>query len=118
MSTSYVSQGDVLNFTAPSGGVTAGVPVLIGALVVIPQTTAAQTVAFDGYITGVHSVPKTDSQAWTEGALVYLDNTNHCFTTTSTSNTRAGVAVAAVASTAGLTTGIVRLNGMGAPTGA
>ena len=97
---------------------TAGVPVLIGALVVIPTASVAQTLPFSGMITGVHSAPKTDSQAWTEGALVYLDNTNHVFTTVSTSNTRAGCAAAAVAATAGLTTGLVRLNGTSAPTGA
>ena len=113
MSTSYIAPGDVMTFAAPSGGVTKGVPVLIGGLILIPQQTAAEGVSFDGYATGVHSVPKTDSQAWTAGAVIYLDNTNHCFTTTSTSNYRAGVAVEAVASTAGLTTGKIRLNGLG-----
>jgi predicted RecA/RadA family phage recombinase len=118
MGTSWISEGDVVRFTAPTGGVTKGVPVLIGATVVIPAETAAETVAFDGYVAGIHSAPKTDSQAWTEGCLLYLDNTNHCFTTTSTSNTRAGFAVAAVASTGGLTTGKIRLSGVPAPTGA
>jgi predicted RecA/RadA family phage recombinase len=118
MARTYIAPGDVLTLTAPTGGVVAGTAYLIGGLVVIAQTTAAQTVAFDAYVTGVHSVTKADSQAWTEGALVYWDNTNKNFTTTSTSNYRAGIAVAAVASTAGLTTGIVRLNGVGVPAGA
>lgn len=118
MGKSFIEPGDVLTFTAPTGGVTAGVPVLIGATVVIPCDTVAQTLPFQGYVTGVHSAPKTDSQAWAEGAIVYLDNTNHCFTTTSTSNTRAGFAVEAVGAGAGLTTGKVRLNGVAAPTGA
>jgi predicted RecA/RadA family phage recombinase len=113
MGTSYISEGNVLRFTAPAGGVTKGVPVLIGGLCVIPAETAAQTVAFDGYVTGVHSAPKADSQAWTEGAVVYLDNTAHVFTTVSTANYRAGIAVEAVAGTGGLTTGKVRLNGVG-----
>ena len=117
MGTSYLAPGDVLRFTAPSGGVTKGIPVLIGATVVVPAETAAQTVQFDGYVSGVHSVPKTDSQAWTEGCLLYLDNTNHCFTTTSTSNVRAGFAVEAVASTGGLTTGKIRLSGVPAVAG-
>jgi len=112
MAKTYIQPGDVLTFTAPTGGVTAGVPVLIGALVVIPTASVAQTLPFSGMITGVHSAPKTDSQAWTEGALVYLDNTNHLFSTTATVGFfRAGVAVEAVASTAGLVTGKVRLDG-------
>lgn len=113
MGTSYISQGDVMDFAAaPTGGVTKGVPVLMGSLIVIPIDTAAQTLPFSGYITGIHSVPKVGSQAWTEGAIVYLDNTNHYFTTTSTSNYRAGAAVEAVGSGAGETTGKVRLNGL------
>jgi predicted RecA/RadA family phage recombinase len=118
MGTSFIQPGEVLTFTAPTGGVTKGVPVLIGAICVIPMDTVAQTLPFQAFVTGVHSVPKADSQAWAEGAVVYLDNTAHVFTTVTTANTRAGVAVEAVAGTAGLVTGKVRLNGMGAPTGA
>jgi predicted RecA/RadA family phage recombinase len=113
MAKTYIAQGDVMTFTAPTGGVTAGVPLLIGAIVVIPQNTAAQTLPFDGYVSGVHSIPKADSQAWAEGALVYLDNTAHLLTTVATGKVLAGVAAEAVAGTAGLTTGKVRLNGTG-----
>ena len=118
MAKTYIQQGDVMTYPAPSGGVTAGTPLLIGNLLVIPQETAAQTVSFSGYVTGVHSVTKADSQAWTVGALIYWDDTAKNFTTTSTSNYRVGTAAEAVASTAGLTTGKVRLNGVGVPTGA
>ncbi len=118
MGTSYIQPGDILKFTAPTGGVTKGVPVLIGATVVIPNDTVAQTLPFMGHVTGVHSAPKAASQAWAEGVVVYLDNTAHVFTTVSTSNTRAGFAVEAVAGGAGDTTGKVRLNGVAAPTGA
>jgi predicted RecA/RadA family phage recombinase len=113
MGTSFVQPGDVLEFTAPSGGVTKGVPILIGNLIVIPLDTVAQTLKFRGATNGVHSVPKAGSQAWTEGAIVYLDNTAHVMTTVSTAHYRAGVAVAAVGSGSGETTGIVRLNGVG-----
>lgn len=113
MSTSYISQGDVLTLTAPSGGVTVNVPVLIGRMLVIPKNTVAETLAFDGIARGVVSVPKVGSQAWTEGANVYWDDTNKYFTTTATSNQYAGVAVAAVGSGAGATTGTILLNGIG-----
>lgn len=113
MATSFIQPGCVLEFTSPTGGVTAGVPVLIGALVVIPVDTVAQTLPFRGHTEGVHSAPKTGSQAWTAGAAVYLDNTNHVFTTVSTGNTRAGVATEAVGSGAGETVGKVKLNSAG-----
>ena len=101
MGTSYISEGCVVTLTAPSGGVTKDVPVLIGRLLVIPQNTVAETLQFDGYVSGIHKVTKVGSQAWTEGANVYWDDTNKYFTTTATSNQYAGVAVAAVGSGAG-----------------
>jgi predicted RecA/RadA family phage recombinase len=113
MGKSFIEPGDVLTFTAPSGGVTKGVPVLIGNLIVMPLDTVAQTLPFRGSTEGVHSVPKAGSQAWTVGAIVYLDNSAHVFTTTSAANYRAGVAVEAVGAGAGETTGKVRLNGIG-----
>lgn len=63
MATNYISRGDVVTLPAPTGGVTAGTPVLIGRLLVIPQNTVAQTLPFDGYVTGIHTVTKADSQA-------------------------------------------------------
>jgi predicted RecA/RadA family phage recombinase len=118
MARTYIIPGDVVTFTAPTGGVVAGTAYVIGGLVVIAQTTAAQTLPFDAYVTGVHTVVKVGSQAWTEGALVYWDNVAKNFTTTTTSNYRAGVAMVAVGSGAGETVGVVRLNGVGVPTGA
>lgn len=110
MATTYVSPGDTVTLTAPSGGVTAGTPVLIGRLLVIPKNTVAQTLPFDGYVGGVHTVAKVGSQAWTEGANVYWDDTNKYFTTTATSNQYAGVALVAVGSGAGETTGVIFFN--------
>lgn len=112
MSRAFIQRGDVMTFTAPSGGVTAGTGVLIGALLVIPRTTAAQDEQFDGDVTGVVSHAKAASQAWTEGAVVYWDDTAKVFTTAATTgNYRAGVAAEAVAGGAGDTTGKVRLDG-------
>jgi predicted RecA/RadA family phage recombinase len=113
MGVSYIQPGEVLQFTAPTGGVTKGVGVLIGNLIVIALDTVAQTLPFRGMVTGVHSVAKAASQAWAEGAIVYWDNTAKNFTTTSTANYRAGVAVEAVGGGAGDTIGKVRLNGIG-----
>jgi predicted RecA/RadA family phage recombinase len=107
----YIKSGDVMTFTAPGGGVVSGQPYLIGATLVIATTSAAATQPFEGRVTGVYSVAKAASQAWVEGAIVYWDNTARNFTTTVGSNTKAGIAAAAVGSGAGETTGLVRLNG-------
>jgi predicted RecA/RadA family phage recombinase len=113
MATNYIQPGEIMEFTAPSGGVTAGTGVLIGKLLVIPLDTAAEDETFRGAATGVWSHAKAASQAWTEGAVVYWDDTAKVFTTAATTgNFRAGVAAAAVAGGAGDTTGIVRLNGV------
>src|SRR5512138_1165613 len=115
MAKSFIQRGDVMTFTAPGGGVTAGTGVLIGKLLVIPQNTVAAGSQFDGYVNGVQSHAKADTQAWAEGQIVYWDDSAKAFTTVSAGNTRAGVAAAAVGSGAGLTTGLVRLNAIGGP---
>jgi predicted RecA/RadA family phage recombinase len=118
MATNYIQPGECLTFTAPTGGVVSGTPYLIGGLLVVATATVAQTLPFEGCTMGVFTLPKADSQAWTEGALIYWDNTAKNCTTVSTANYRIGVAAAAVASTTGLVTGKVRLNGVGVPAGA
>lgn len=112
MSTNYIQPGDVLEFTAPAGGVTKGTGVLIADILVIPVESAAAGALFRGSTVGVWSHAKTASQAWAEGAIVYWDNTNKVFTTTAAGNRRAGVATIAVAGGAGDTTGRVRLDGI------
>lgn len=110
MSTNYIQPGETMTFTAPVGGVTAGVPVLIGALVVIPTSDAAAGDPFQGHTEGVFTVPKTDGvgSAWTEGAPLYFDSTAGEFTyVQSASARRAGTAAAAAAD--GDVTGTVKL---------
>ena len=111
MTTTYIQPGNVVTLTAPTGGVTAGVPKLIGNLLVVPQNTVAQGLPFDGHVLGQHLLPKATGQTWAEGANLYWDNTAGNFTTTATANYYAGVAAAAAAS--GDTTGYVLLNGIG-----
>jgi predicted RecA/RadA family phage recombinase len=111
--TNFVQPGDVVEFTAPSGGVVVGVPKQIGQIVVVPAVTAAQTVRFNGAITGVFDLPKIGSQAWTEGAVVFWDESNDRCTTAGAGNIQIGIAVDEVGSGAGETTGRVRLDGIG-----
>lgn len=114
----YVKPGKTLTFTAPTGGVVSGTAYLIGALLVVAATTVAQTLPFEGMTEGVFDLAKASGQTWTEGALVYWDNSAKNLTTTSTSNTRVGVAVRVGGEISGATTGRVRLTGAPAPTGA
>lgn len=111
MATTYVQPGEILTFTAPTGGVTSGVPVFINGRFVIPMTTALAGVAFEGMVKGVHALTKTDSQAWLEGQEIFWDLANSCATDDVAAGPSIGYAAAAVAVTAGLTTGYVDLSG-------
>jgi predicted RecA/RadA family phage recombinase len=76
MSTTYVKRGDVLTLTAPTGGVTIGAPIFVANVFCIPKTTVAQTLSFDADVSGVHSLTKVGSQAWSEGDRIYWDVAN------------------------------------------
>lgn len=117
MARTFVQPGKVITLTAPSGGVVDGTPVQIGQILAIPTTTVAATLPFEGEVEGVHNLPKVSAQAWTEGALIYWDNSAKLCTTVSTSNLRIGIAGFGGAANPS-PTGLVRLNGMGAPAGA
>jgi predicted RecA/RadA family phage recombinase len=107
----YSHSGDDMEFTAPGGGVTVDVPVLIGSLLVIPKVTAAATVRFAGVVSGVlEGAPKTTGTAWTEGQKLYWKVSTGKFITVATDGQLAGVAAADAAS--GDATGSVRLNGV------
>jgi len=108
-----ISSGSLIDITAPSGGCTSGVGVLIGKLFGISLLTVAAGAitpidtegCFDHVAEGAGS-----GQAWGVGDVVYWDNTNKRLTKTSTDNTRVGVAVEVKATAA--TTGRLRLDGV------
>lgn len=105
----FIKPGETITLTAPSGGVVAGTGYKIGDLFVVAVNSVAATLPFEGQVTGVFELPKLEAQAWTEGALVYWDDSNDEATTVATGNLLIGVA-AAVADNPS-TTGEVRLNG-------
>lgn len=76
MATNYLQPGSILTLTAPSGGVVAGTPILIGGLLVIPTVTAAATVSFAGGTVGVWTITKTANETWTEGQAIFWDAAN------------------------------------------
>lgn len=103
----FVSEGVALDLTAPSGGFTAYTGVKIGSIIGIPTVTAAQGVKGAVWVTGVWLHASATSQSWSEGDLLYWDDTAKTFTKTSSGNTKAGYAAAAKASSDA--TGYVRL---------
>ncbi len=95
----FIKPGEVLTFTAPTGGVVSGTAYLIGSLLVVAASTVAQTLPFEGRRIGVFTLPKATGTAWTEGALLYWDSTNsNLVTAASATARRVGVAAAAAAS--------------------
>ena len=107
----FIQPGKVMTFTAPSGGVVSGTAYLIGGLLVVAAVTAAAGATFTGSAVGVFTLPKA-SGAWTEGAVLYWDNTAKNVTTTSTANFRIGCAAAVGGQASGDTAGAVRLDGI------
>ncbi len=89
----FVQPGDSLDLIAPSGGVVAGAPVKIGSIIAVPAITAPVGATFSGAVTGVFDLAAATSQAWTQGVLLYWDDTAKNFTTTVGSNQKAGYAV-------------------------
>src|SRR5262245_53077648 len=109
MSRSFGQLGDVMTFTAPTGGVTAGVAYLSGGLFVVAKNTALVGVAFDGDVNGVVSLAKvTGEGTLAEGQVVYWDVTNVRVTIDSTAGLPIGVI--AVSALTGDTTASVRLH--------
>lgn len=109
----YYQPGSVQDFIAPSGGVVSGGFYVFGTLIVCATVDAAEGATFAGKITGVFTVTKPGSQAWTHGAAIYLTaGSATTFTTSAGGNTLAGVTAGVVGSGAGETTGLVLLNGL------
>ena len=115
MAKNYIQPGRTVTFTAPYQR-NAGEGALIGALFGVALATVANAAKGEFSIEGVWDITKTAAETFTEGALVYWDNTAKSVTSVATGNTRIGAAAAAAAG--GDATARVRLNGMAAPTGA
>lgn len=108
----FLQPGEVLTFTAPGGGVLSGVPLLIGALLVVPGADAAAGASFEGRCVGVFGLPKTSAQAWAEGDAIYFDSVSAKCDNTGAIGVLVGVATAVAANPS--STGNVKLNGTAA----
>jgi predicted RecA/RadA family phage recombinase len=89
----FVQPGRTITLTAPYI-LTSGQGALVGTIVGIANSDIASGSRGEFDTEGVFDVTKAAGTAWTEGATIYWDNAAKNFTTVSTSNTKAGVAVA------------------------
>jgi predicted RecA/RadA family phage recombinase len=87
----FVHKGDTLTLTAPDGGVVGGVPIIVGALLVIPIGSAPVGSPFVAVFRGVYNLPKVPSESAGQLDKVYYDEANKVFTTDSEGNRLAGV---------------------------
>lgn len=113
----FEKMGEIQTFTAPTGGVVSGTPVQIGRVIVVPCVSANAGESFAASIVGIFTLPKAAGAAWTEGALIYWDDTARVCTTLSTNNIRIGWAAHGGAASAAVY-GKVYIQGCAAPAGA
>jgi predicted RecA/RadA family phage recombinase len=106
------SPGNVLRLTAPVGGVTAGVGVLVGDIFAIAMMTESAGATFSGLVAGVVQLTKVSAEAWTLGQKIYWDDTAKNLTSVSSGNTFVGLAVVAAPNPSAI--GYVRLGAVGA----
>jgi predicted RecA/RadA family phage recombinase len=106
----FIAEGCNVTVAAPSGGTTSGNAYLVGGIFGVAATT--QLVSEDVVLVteGIFNLTKVGSQAWSVGDYIYWDDANARCTSVAGDGIYVGVAVEAVGSGAGLTTGKVRLN--------
>lgn len=108
----FVQPGVNLTLAAPYARAS-GEAAMIGSIFGVASNDVAVGVDCAFVTEGVFDLAKAPSQAWTVGLKVYWDATNKYLTSTASGNTLVGVAVTAVGSGAGETTGRVKLGIVG-----
>lgn len=99
MATNYEQAGNVVDLTAPSGGVVSGTVYQIGQFVGVAVRTAAVGETFPLAIQGVYNnLPILSTDTPSEGQALYWDNGNSRLTTTASTHKLVAHAVEAKAS--------------------
>ncbi len=104
----YIQKGENLTLAAPYG-VTSGGGVKTGLIFGVAAGDALSGADVDLVTEGVFDLPKVSTDVFAVGAAVYWDDTAKLMTSTTSGNTKIGVAVLAAANPSG--TVKVRLNG-------
>ena len=110
MSRTFLQEGHALDFVA-TAAVTSSTPLLVGNVLVVPNTSAAIGENFSGSIDQVHNLPAATGagQDWTGSCAhtLYWDDTAKVVTRTVAANKKIGVSAGAKA--VGVATGPVLL---------
>jgi predicted RecA/RadA family phage recombinase len=97
----YQQSGNILDLTAPVGGVVSGNAYLIGGLLAVANADADAGDIFAGTVEGVVELPKeSTTAAFTEGERVYWDDGNSQMDEAATGRYFAGTAVEAAGASA------------------
>ena len=105
----YIQRGDTVEVTAPYDVASGGGCQVGAGLFGVAVNAAASGAAVQLKRGGVFTHAKTSAQAWSVGDLIYWDNTNKVFTSSSSGNLLVGIALAAAANPTA--TGTVLLTG-------
>lgn len=108
----FIQPGENLTVVTPSGGYIAGNFYILGAIAGVAMNTTLEAAENVLVTEGVFSLPKTTSQVWAVGEVLYWDPGTSKFTNVPGVLTARGVVAAAALSAA--TTGYVKLTGGGA----
>lgn len=107
----YVQPGDTITVTAPYA-VASGAGCQVGSIFGVACNTALiNATDLEIMTTGVFDLAKVDEQAWAVGEKIYWNDTDKVCSNVGTVGMLIGTCVKAVAVTAGLVIGRVRLNG-------
>ena len=103
----FLKEGRVITLVAPYN-VNSGGGLLVGSIFGVATNTALSGASVETLLEGVVTLPKLSTEVWTQGVLIYWDNTNKWCTIVSTSNKLIGVATDPAANPSA--TGNIRLN--------
>lgn len=107
---SLLQNGDIIPLVAPYDRL-AGQGALVGSIFGVAVNDVLSTVTNEFATKGVHSLAKVSAQAWTQGALLYWDDSAKNVTSTSNSGANKLIGTAAQVAANPSSTGYVRLNG-------
>lgn len=93
----FIQKGDAITVPAPTGGAVSGRFCVIGSLIGIAATTAAEGADTTLETEGVFEYAKTSALAIAVGDKLYYDAANNVLNKTASGNTLVGIAVEAAA---------------------
>ena len=104
-----IQRAKMLTVAAPSGGVSSGDPVLIGAIFGIAASDAAEGAELEIATAGVFVLPKATGETWSVGDNLYWDSIKKNLTKSSTIAHNALVAMAAATAGSKDTSGTAKI---------